>query len=120
MKQCKDSQICSVFRLRNDAVQDFDVGWNQALLTASNLPSDVILEEMYKSKLQDSVHLRTVLALYDKETVRNNGQTSYLRMKTSVKLHVDQMMRTKNFRVWNEIVERGAVTKSQTRTESPR
>ena len=34
-------------------------------------------------------------------------------MKTSVKLHIDQMMRTRNFRVRNEVVERGSVTKSQ-------
>ena len=100
-------------RLQNDDVQDFDVRWDQALLSASDMPSDVILEGLYKSKLQDSVQLQTVLALYDQETVRNNGQTSYLRLKTSVKLHIDQMMRTRNFRVRNEVVERGAVTKSQ-------
>ena len=33
-------------------------------------------------------------------------------MKTSVRLHLDQMMRTRNFRVGSEVVERGAVTKS--------
>ena len=64
-------------------------------------------------KLQDSVQLQTVLALYDLVTVRNSGQTSYLRLKTSVKLHIDQMMRTRNFRVRNEVVESGSVTKSQ-------
>ena len=31
----------------------------------------------------------------------------------SVKLHIDQMMRTRNFRVRSEVVERGSVTKSQ-------
>ena len=72
-----------------------------------------ILEGLYKSKLQDSVQLQTVLALYDQETVRNNGHTSYLPLKTSVKLHIDPMMRTRNFRVRSEVVERGAVTKSQ-------
>ena len=77
------------------------------------MPSDVILERLYRSKLQDSVQFQTVLALYDQETVRNNGQTSYSRLKTSVKLQSDQMMRTRNFRVWNEVVEKGAVTKSQ-------
>ena len=35
---------------------------------------------------------QTVLALYDQVTVRNDGQTSYLRLNTSVKLHIDQMM----------------------------
>ena len=35
-------------------------------------------------------------------------------LKTAVKLHVDQMMRTRNFRVGNDVVERGSVTMSQT------
>ena len=58
------------FRLLNDDVQDFDVRWDRALLSASDMPSDVILEGMYTSKLQDSVQLQTVLALYDQGTVR--------------------------------------------------
>ena len=73
----------------------------------------MILEGLCRSKLQDSVQLQIVLALYDQQNVRNNGQTSYLRLKTSVKLHIDQMMRTRNFRVRKEFVESGAVTKSQ-------
>ena len=65
------------FSLQNDDVQDFDVRWDEALLSASEIPTDVILEGLYKSKLQDSFLLHTVLALYDQETVRNNGQPSY-------------------------------------------
>ena len=61
------------------------------------------ISTLYKSKLQDSVQHQTVLALYDLETVRSNGQTSYLRLKTSVKLHTDQTMRTRNFRVRREL-----------------
>ena len=57
--------------LQNDDVQEFDVRWDQALLSASDVPSDVILEGLYKSELQDSVQLQTVLAFYDQETVRN-------------------------------------------------
>ena len=37
-------------RLQNDDVQDFDVRWDQALLSASDMPSDVILEGLCKSK----------------------------------------------------------------------
>ena len=74
----------------------------------------MILERLCNSKLQDSDQLQTVLALYDQEeTARNNGQTNYLQLKTAVKLHIDQMMRTSKFRVRNEVVERGSVTKSQ-------
>ena len=105
--------VMRTLRLVHDDVQDFDVRWNQALLSASDMPSDVMLEGLYKSKLLDTVQLQTILALYDQETVRNNGQTSYLRLKTSVKLHIDQMMRTRNSRVQSEVVERGSVTKSQ-------
>ena len=65
-------------------------------------------------KLEDSVQLQTILALYDQETVRNNGQPSYSRLKTSVRLHIDQTMRTRNFSAQSEVcVDRGAVTKSQ-------
>ena len=42
-------------RLQNDDVQDSDVRWDQPLISASDMPSDMILEGLYKSKLQDSV-----------------------------------------------------------------
>ena len=95
--------------LQNDDVQDFDVRWDRAMLSASEIPTDVILEGLYQSQLQDSVQLQTILALNGQETVRNNGQYSCSRLKTSVRLHVDQTMRTGTFRVRNEVVERGAV-----------
>ena len=41
------------FRLQDDDVQDFDVRWDQALLSASDMPSDVILEGLYKSKFRE-------------------------------------------------------------------
>ena len=64
-------------RLQNDDVQDFDVRWDHALLSASETPPEMVLEELYKSKLQDSDQLQIVLALYDPETIRNNGQPSF-------------------------------------------
>ena len=102
-------------RLHNDDVQDFDTRWDQALLSANEIPTEMVLEGLYKPKLQDSVQLQTVLTLYDQETPRNNEQTIYSRLKTSVRLHVDQVKITRNFRVRNEVVERGAVTWSQKR-----
>ena len=36
---------------QNDDVQDFDVRWDQALSSVSEMPSDVILEGLYKSKI---------------------------------------------------------------------
>ena len=79
----------------------------------TNMPSVAILEAFYKSKLQNSVQLRTVMALYDQEVARNNGTPNYQQLRTAVKLHNDQVMRNRNFRVRNGVVERGSVTKSQ-------
>ena len=48
--------------LQKNDVQDFDVRWDHVLLSASDMPSDVILDGLYKSKLQDSFQLQTVVA----------------------------------------------------------
>ena len=37
-------------RLQNQNAQDYDVRWDQAPLPASDMPSDVILEGLFKSK----------------------------------------------------------------------
>ena len=79
--------------------------------------SDPILEGLYKSKLQNSAQLRTVMALYDQEVARNNGTPNYQQVKTAVKLHIDQMMRNRNFKARND-VERGSVTKNPKRNKA--
>ena len=50
-------------RLQNDDVQDFDVRWDPAPLSASVIPAEMNLEGLYKSKLQDSVQLQTWLCV---------------------------------------------------------
>ena len=112
MKQYKDSQTCWL-SFQNDDVQDFDFRWDHALLPVSEMPSDVILEGLYKSKLQNSAQLQTVLAIFYQKTARNTGMTNYQQLKTAVKLHMNQMILTRHLRVWIDIVERGSVIKSQ-------
>ena len=107
-------------RLQNDDVEDFDTRWDQALLAASETPTEMVLEGSYKSKLQDCGQVLTVLALYEQENIRNNEQRNCSRLKTSVRRHIDQTMRKRNFRARNDMVERGAVTKSQKREKSKR
>ena len=96
-------------RLHNDDVQDLDTRWDQALLSASEIPTEMILDGLYKAKLQDSVRLQTVLAMYEQENIRSYGQPSCSRLKTVVRRHIEQVMRTRNFRVRSEIVERDTV-----------
>ena len=98
-------------RVQNDDVQDFDVRWEQALLSASETLTDTVRKGLHKSKLQDAVQLQTVLALYDQETVRNNGQASYSRLKTSVRLYIDQKIRSQNLKARTEVIDRGVVTR---------
>ena len=54
-----------------------------------------------------------MLALYDPETVRNGGQTSYSRLKTSVRLFYDQKMRSRNLKARNDMIHGGVVTRSR-------
>ena len=108
MNRCKDSRTCSNIRLQNDDV-DFDDRWDQALLSTSEPLTDTVLEGSYKSKLQDSVQLQTLLAMYDQETVRNNRETSYSRLKPSARMYIDRRMRCRNLRARNEMIDRGAV-----------
>ena len=104
-------------RLQDDGVQDVDTRWDQAPLAASEMPSETVLEGLHKSKLQDSVQRHTALAMYEQENVRNHEPPNYSRLKTKVRRHIDQTMRTCNFRARSEVVERGEVTKSQKKGE---
>ena len=97
---------------QKDDVQDLDVRWDHALLSVSEMPSNMIREGLYKSKLDNSIQLQTVMALYDQDTARTK-EPNYHNLKTAVTLHTDQMVRTRNFRVRSDVVERGSVTKSQ-------
>ena len=106
--------------LQNDDVQDFDVRWDLARLSVSEVPSDPILEGLCKSKLQNSSQRRTVMALSDQEVARNNGTPNDQQLKTAVKLHTDRMMKNGNFRARSDVVERGSVTKSHKRKQSLR
>ena len=54
--------------LRDDNIQEFDTRWDEVLLSMSKIPSDDILECLYKLRIRESLKLKTVLELYyDKE-----------------------------------------------------
>ena len=59
--------------LQNDDVQDFDVRWDHALISESEMLSDPILEGLYKSKLQNSAQLRPVMACMIKKLLETMG-----------------------------------------------
>ena len=51
--------------LPDDNVQEFDTRWDEVLLSLSNIPSDEVLENLYKLRIRLSAQLKTVLDMYD-------------------------------------------------------
>ena len=49
--------------LRNDDIQEFDSKWDGVLFSMTKIPSDDILEGLYKSRIRESEKLKTVLKL---------------------------------------------------------
>ena len=101
--------------LHEDDIQDFDTRWDQALLTTSEIPQENVLEGLYKMQLQGSAQLQTVLAMlamYDQETDRDPVLPSHQRLATVVRRHIDQMIRTRNFKAPSGRIETGVLVKS--------
>ena len=72
-------------RLRNDDIQEFDSKWDGILLSMTKIPSDDILEGLYKLRIRDSEKLKTVLELYDLEIHQKKGGPDYHRLKNDGK-----------------------------------
>ena len=51
--------------LHADIFQEFDTRWDEVPLSMSMIPSDDILESLYKLKIRESAPLKTVKKLYD-------------------------------------------------------
>ena len=102
------------FCLQND-VQDFDTRWDQIPLRTKELPHGNVVEGLCKMKLQGSDQLQTVLALYNPEFNRDKVTPRCHKLRTTVRHHIDQTIRTRNFRARNERFETGALVKSNGR-----
>ena len=63
--------------------------------------------------LQNSSHIQTITALFIQELVREGGGRDYHRLRVCVRLYFEQAQRSNNFRIQNEITERGAVTEGK-------
>ena len=79
----------------------------------TQIPSDDILEGLYKLRIRESEKLKTVLELYDLEIHQKKIGPDYHRLKTMVKRSIEQNLRLKNFGARNGIYERNAVVKNQ-------
>ena len=99
--------------LRNDDIQEVDSKWDGILLSMTQIPSDDILEGLYKFRIRESEKLKTVLELYDLDIHQEKKGPDYHRLKTMVKRSIEQNLRMKNFEARNGKFETSAVVKNQ-------
>ena len=99
--------------LRNDDIQEFDSKWDEIQLTMTQIPSDDILDGLYKLRIRESEKLKTVLELYDLEIHQKKAGPDNHRLKTVVKRSIEQDLRNRNFGARNGNYERNAVVKNQ-------
>ena len=106
--------------LLNDDIQEFDPKWDGNLLSMTKIPSDDILERLYKFRRRESEKLKTVLELYNMEIHQKKAGPDYHRLKTMVKRSIEQDLRNRNFRARNGNYERNVVVKNQTKQRGQR
>ena len=78
------ADLCTVV-LRNDNIQEIGTRWDEILLPMTQIPSDDILESLYKLRIRESEKLKTVLELYNMEIHQKKAGPDYHRLKRMVK-----------------------------------
>ena len=75
--------------LRNDDIQEFDSKWDGILLSMTKIPSDDILEGLYKLRKRESEKLKTVSEVYNMEIHQQKAESDYHRLKTMVERSIE-------------------------------
>ena len=99
--------------LHDDNIQEFDTRWDEVPLSMTKIPSDEILESLYKLRIRKSDQLKNVLELYDMEIHQKISMPNYQKLKTMVKRSIDQKLRLRNFDARYGRIESGSVVKSR-------
>ena len=90
------------FSITGDDIHVFDTKWDQVFLSTSGVLNEMILESLYMMRLRESDELQKVLAMYEQETNQDRSKPSNQKLKTMVKRHTGQKIRTRNFQARNE------------------
>ena len=68
--------------LHDDNIQEFDTRLDEVLLSMSKIPSDDILEGLYKLRIRESAQLKTVFELYDMGDSSEISVPNFQKLKT--------------------------------------
>ena len=99
--------------LRKVNVQEFDTRWDECLLSTAKIPSDDILECLYRLRIRESDQLKDVLELYGMGIHQKILMPNFQKLKTMVKRSMDQKLRLRNFDARHGTIETGAVVKNR-------
>ena len=103
---------------RADDVQCFDTRWDEVLLSTHGVPSDSILEGLYKMRIHESDQLNTVMALYEQDIAQKNMLPSCRSLKTIQKENLSiRRQRLTIFEARNEGTVTGTPAKKQKQRE---
>ena len=92
---------------QSDDIQDSDTRQDKSLLTSSEMPKHDVQESVYKMRIRGSAQLQTVQGIYEQDIDQYRSTPCCQKLKTMVRRHIDQTVRTRNFRVRNEKIETG-------------
>ena len=79
----------------------------------TKIPSDDILEGLYKLRIRESEKLKTVLEFFNMKVHQKKAGPDYHRLKTMVKRSIEQNLRMKIFEARSGNYETNAVVKNQ-------
>ena len=97
--------------LHDDNILEYETRWDEVPLSVSKIPSDDILESLYKLRIRECDQLTIVLDLYDMEIHQKISVPNYQKLKTMVNRSIDQKLRLRNFDARHRKIESGAVVK---------
>ena len=71
--------------------------WDEILLSMTKIPSDDILEGLYKLRIRESEKPKTVLELYNMEIHQKKAGHDYHRLYTMVQRSIEQNLTNEEF-----------------------
>ena len=93
--------------LHGDDVQGFDTRWDEVVLSIHQVPSNDMLESLYKDAHTWVWSAQTAWASYEQDIEQHNSQPCYQKLKTIVKRCLEQKIRVRNVEARYERIETG-------------
>ena len=83
-------------QLHSNNLKKFTHEWESTLIGLKSAPSDDMLEALFKREIREADQLKETLALYDQDTHQKGTPSSYSRLMSMVKIHLESKRRQQN------------------------